>query len=136
MTPADNVEYFKQEVVVSCTNVFNVAHEALRNKSDLVKVIVMEHASCFDEHLKPALAKFANTTFNNLWMASPFKSKITIAAHNLQCDEETRVSRYTGDRNIKYDGIHMYGQAGKTAFTRSLLNILTESVEVPLTRHK
>jgi hypothetical protein len=49
LNPTDNIEYYRQEVVVSCKNIFNVAHEALKNKSNLVKVIVMEHAPRFDE---------------------------------------------------------------------------------------
>jgi hypothetical protein len=114
-----------------------VAHEALRNKSDLVKVIVVEHAPRFDEHcvdpisLKPALAKFANTTFNNLWMESSWKSKIHIASHNLQCDEKTRLARYTDERTKRYDGVHMYGQHGKQVYTESLINILNEAFTAP-----
>ena len=102
LSTTDNVEYFKQEVVVSCKNVFTVAHEALQNMPNLEKVVVMEHAPRFDVDkvdpisLKPALAKLANTTFNNLWMDSPWKSKIIISGHNLQCNDKERAARYTG----------------------------------------
>ena len=137
LTTEDNVEYFKQEVVVSCKDVFTVAHEALRNKPNLAKVIVVEHAPRFDEQcvdpisLKPALAKFANTTFNNLWMESAWKSQIHIASHNLQCDDKTRLARYTDQNSKRYDGVHMYGQKGKQAYTRNLVNILNEVFATP-----
>ena len=47
--PLDNIEYFKQEVVMSCKNIFTVAHEALKNKPSLNSVIIMEHAPRFDQ---------------------------------------------------------------------------------------
>lgn len=132
LTPTDNTEYFKQEVVVSCKNVFSVAHEALEKNQNLVKVIISEHSPRYDQlnvdpiSLKPALAKFANTTFNNLWMESPWKSKIIVAAHNLQCDVKTRDERFTHEGTNRYDGIHAYSQSGKAAFTRSLIGILVK----------
>ena len=134
LTPTDNTEYFKQEVVVSCKNVFSVAHEALKKNHNLVKVIISEHSPRYDQlnvdpiSLKPALAKFANTTFNNLWMESPWKSKIIVAAHNLQCDVKTRVERFTDERTNRYDGIHAYSQSGKAAFTRSLIGIFSQAI--------
>ena len=134
LTPTDNTEYFKQEVVVSCKNVFSVAHEALKKNHNLVKVIISEHSPRYDQlnvdpiSLKPALAKFANTTFNNLWMESPWKSKIIVAAHNLQCDVKTRDERFTHEGTNRYDGIHAYSQSGKAAFTRSLIGIFSQAI--------
>ena len=105
---------------------------------NLAKVIVMEHPPRFDDdyvdpiYIKPALAKFANTTFNNLWMESPWKSKIIVAGHSLQCNDKERVARYTDKRTQRYDGIHMYDEPGKEAFTKSLINTLTNAVSAPL----
>ena len=134
---SDNIEYYKQEVLISCKNMFTVAVEALQNKPSLVKVVIMEHAPRSDElcmdpvSLKPALATFANATFNHLWMESPWKSKIIIGAHNLQCSERTRITRFTDDKTKRYDGVHMYSESGKRAFTRSLINIFTQVVRLP-----
>jgi hypothetical protein len=134
LSPTDNMEYFKQEVAISCRNIFAVAHDALKNKPDLEKVIIMEHAQRFDEpfvdplSLKPALAKYANVMFHNLWMESPMKSKIIVAAHSLQYNNDTFEARYKDDKTGKFDGVHMYGSAGKTAYTRSLINIFNQAV--------
>ena len=111
---------------------FTVAHDAIRNHADLEKVIIMEHPERNDDHnidpisLKPSLAKFANSTFNQLWMESPFKSQIIVAAHSVFSVGETKDSILRDDTNNKYDGVHMYGPAGTKAYTKSLINILNQ----------
>ena len=61
--------------------------------------------------IKPALAKLYNNTITKQWMDSQFKDRITIGNH--------RVTK-TG----KYDGIHLYGNSGRKAYTNSVINIL------------
>ena len=111
-----------------------MAHDALKNNPDLEKVIIMEHAPRFDEpfvnplSLKLALGNYANIMFHNLWMDSPMKSKIIVAAHSLQCNNDTFEARYKDDKPRKYDSVHMFGSSGKTAYTRSLINIFNQAV--------
>ena len=51
----DNTEYYKQEVAISCKNMFNVAHDAIRNHPNLEKVIVMEHPERYENrNIDPA----------------------------------------------------------------------------------
>ena len=120
---------------------FSVAHEALKNKSNLAKVILMEHAPRFDEQsvdpigLKPALANFANMTLNQLWKESPLRSQIIVAAHNLLCNnDDTRKARYTDEKTKRYDGVHLYGSFGKRAYTRSVANILIQAVTLSVSQ--
>ena len=55
------------------------------------------------------------------------RSRLNIPA----CNDKERANRYTG-RNRKFDGIHLYGQSGKEAFTKSLITILTNAVAAPV----
>ena len=76
LKPDDNTEVFKQCVVVSCRNIFTTAENALKTHPKLRKVVVLEHPPRFDHvevdplGLKHQLAKFANMTYNQLWLAS------------------------------------------------------------------
>ena len=81
----DNIEVFKQKVVVSCQNIFNVAHNALSKPfNSLKQVVIMEHLNRHDvsdvdpTELKPKLAKFANATFARLWNSSAMKASTTL----------------------------------------------------------
>ena len=124
----DNIDYFRHEVIVSSKNVFTVVHNALSGNPNLSKVCVVEHAPRFDDPgvdptgLKPILAKFANSTFNQLWMESPFKSRIIVAAHNIFCNGNSEEDLFTDDKSGKYDGVHMFSSSGKRAFTKKSLN--------------
>ena len=81
----DNIEVFKQKVVVSCQNIFYVAHNALSKPFNTLKqVVIMEHLNRHDvsdvdpTELKPKLAKFANATFARLWNSSAMKASTTL----------------------------------------------------------
>ena len=74
-------------VHVSCVNMVAYAENALKENPDLKKMIIMEHAPRYDTEdvdplkLKTDLAKYANYTFNQLWLDSP--KNITIGHHGL-----------------------------------------------------
>ena len=48
----DNIEVFKQNVFISCENVFSATQNALSRHSKLKKVSMMEHATRFDRYEK------------------------------------------------------------------------------------
>ena len=92
----------------------------------------MDHAPRYDvDHfgLKPKLASFANNYSLQLWLDSVHKSKIFIGNHTLDSSPEIRNMRFTDEQTGKYDGVHMYGSAGKTAYTESVLNILLSAFQ-------
>ena len=87
---------------------------------------------------KPDLANLANKELHKARATSQFSANIFVGRHTgLECEGSTRVSRFTSDhtnmlhgRNIrlgKYDGIHMYSQAGAEALTKSILNIFQKA---------
>ena len=88
----DNIEVFKQNVFISCENVFSATQNALSRHSKLKKVSMMEHATRFDRYekdptgWKPKLATFANTTFAQMLQNSSMKHGIMIGRHSLNCN--------------------------------------------------
>ena len=118
-------------------NMMEVAQDALENHSELEKVTIISHAPRYDAPdadpagLKPSLAAFANSFLLELWIDSPLKHKIHIGSHtNLECSGDLRIQRFTAERTGKYDGVHMYGTAGRVAYTDSFLNILRSSLSL------
>ena len=85
----DNTEALKQNVIISCKNMFTTAQNALTTHPELQKVVITEHAPRSDPKevdplgLKTQLAKFANATFNQLWLSCPMKNRIQIGSHRL-----------------------------------------------------
>ena len=129
---ADSTEDYKQEILKSCQNLFKVAHNAIKTHPALRKVILMEHTPRLEDHhsdpmsLKPALVKYANSTMNQLWIESPHKSQIFVGSHNLFWEVGNKNSIFKDERNSKYDGVHHYGPAGTSVYTKSLLSILSQ----------
>ena len=134
--PSDSTDLFKEKVGKSCQNMLKVAQDALENHTGLKNITIMNHAPRFDSKdvdpvgLKPILANFANSYLLELWLDSPKKNNIFIGSHNLNSSVNVRHSRYTDDRTGRFDGVHLYGSAGKTAYTDSVLNILLSSLQV------
>ena len=130
---SDNIDGFKQKIEMSCQTMMKVAHDALKDNPHLEKI--MHHAPRYDTQivdpvgLKPNLANFANNYLLELWLESPLKDKIFIGSHNLDCTGEIRMKRYRDDKSKRYDGVHLYGSAGKEANTESVLNILLSSFQ-------
>ena len=141
-SPSESTTEIKQEVIVSCQNMMEVAENALKKNIRLKKVILMSHPPRFDTadvdpmSLKQAMAKFANRTILQLWLDSPLKHKIFIGEHRLECSIETLKLRYTDDKNGRYDGVHMYGNAGKKAYSNSVLTILKDALSTPHPPHQ
>ena len=106
----------------------------MSSRPQLETVVILEHAPRFDRKdvdplgLKPKLATFANSTFYNLWLSSPFKDKIKIGKYNLDCSGDLVKTRYTDEKTQRFDGVHMYGVFGKRAFSRSLTRIIRNLV--------
>ena len=74
----------EQKVIKSCRNIVELANEALEENKHLKNVVIMEHPPRFDDKLRTQLARFANTTFNQLWASSLHKDKIVIGRHSLE----------------------------------------------------
>ena len=112
-----------------------VAEEAIVDDPHLEKVTIMNHAPRFDTkdvdpvQLKTKLATFANSYFLELWLDSSMKDKIIIGSHTLESSADVKKQRYTDERTNKYDGVHLYGRAGKEAYTESVLNIMISSLQ-------
>ena len=129
LTDEDNVEVFKQNVLISSKNMFTVAQDALIRHPQLKKIILMEHAPRYDgahvdpTQLKPKLAKLANNIYTQLWHSSALKEKIIVASHNLDCSDDLFTAWYTDVKTGRNDGVHMYGSHGKMAYTKSLVQM-------------
>ena len=137
--PLDSIQGLKEEVKKSCKNVMETAQKTIETNQSIRKVIILEHPPRFDTKnadplsLKPELAKYANSLYQQLWSKSAVKDKIVLGKHNLNCSEETRVTRYTG-RNNRYDGVHMYSEEGKSAYTRNILSIVSSNLPLETPR--
>ena len=129
LTVNDNTEIYKQNIAISCQNMFTVANNAIRSQPSLKKVIIMEHAPRHDMQavdltgLKPKLAKYANETLAQLLHNSPMKDRIVVGRHSLDCSEHMFNARFKDDWSGKHDGVHMYGSDGKRAYTESVMRI-------------
>ena len=133
--PSENIEAFKQQIVISCKNMMTTGENALNAHPEIKKVIIMEHPPRFDTvdkdpiSLKSEFAKYANNVYQQLWFESSLKHKIVIGQHKLDCSEKTRLERFTNGMNNRYDGIHMYGFAGRKSYTESALSILCSNIQ-------
>ena len=120
---------------MSCQNLFSSAHNSLQKHPNIQKVIIMEHSPRFDEKdldpigLKPALVNYANSIFNQLWLDSPFKNKISIGKHSLNTSSSGREHNesYKNTKNGKYDGVHFFGIFGRNKLSGSVQNIFKNS---------
>ena len=128
----DDITWFEQDVYQSCQNMFTIAQSALESQPQIRQVIILEHAPRFDNNLdhlslKPKLARFANKTFNELWLSSPHKERIQIGKLNMECSDDLVEARYRDERTGRFDGIHMFGMFGKRAFSRNLIRIINNN---------
>ena len=130
LTPLDNIEAYKQKILIACQNLMTVAESSLQNHPSLKKVVIMEHAPRFDPEevdptgLKPSLARYANYNLAQMCNNSAFKDKLSIGKHSLDCNISMLTTRYRDDKTGRYDGIHMFGREGSIAFTNSVSSIL------------
>ena len=137
VTKKDNIEIYKQKVMTSCLNMFSVATNAVISHPEIKKVLIMEHAPRHDKPevdptgLKSTLAKFANSTLDQLWHSSDFKNKIVIGKHSLDVASKKTAAVYRDDWSGRFDGVHMYGRYGKKVYTSSVSKILKSSNNSP-----
>lgn len=128
--PEQHIDFFRQETIMSATNLFNAAVNALKNKPSLKKVVILKQIPRYDKSdvdplsLKSSLSILFNNTLTNLWMECPDRQRIAVGNHNIECSGAIRESRYRHTKTGKYDGIHMFGSSGSKAYTLSVLNIL------------
>ena len=114
-----------------------VAESALANHSGLEKVTIMNHGPRYDTQKvdpvgnKQQLASYANRFLLELWLDSPHKNRIFIGSQTLECSPNIQKDRYTDESSGRYDGVHLYGPNGKSAYTASVINILQSSVQTP-----
>ena len=133
---SDNTEVYQQNVFISCQNMFTTAQNALKEHPYLKKVVIMEHPNRYDVKdvdpigLKPALAKLANSVFNQLWINSPYKNKINVGNHNLDTSSSDCVlnDMFRCVKTGKHDGVHLYGPRGNKSYTKSVLSILLKNI--------
>ena len=136
VTVNDNVEFYKQHVVSSCNNIFAIAQTALTNYPNLNNVVIMQHAPRYDRAdvdptgLKPELAKFANTMFSQMLHSSPWREKITIGEHSLECSDDLFEKMFVNGQSGWYDGIHIHNRQGRNFYTKSLLNIFKHCLPI------
>ena len=128
--PKENIEYFKQETVMSARNMFHSCLFALDRQPSLKKVVLMKQTPRYDPvitdplQLKPMLAQLFNNTLTELWTSCPLKEKIHIGTHNIECTGAIQSARYKHTKSGKFDGVHLYGSSGSKAYTNSVINIL------------
>ena len=125
------------ETIASSMAMVEAGEYALKT-GKVKQVILLEHLPRYDVETKDSdkaeLAKLANRELHKFRNASEHAKNILVGRHTgLECEGRTRFARFTSDhtnglhgRNIrlgKFDGIHMYSQAGAEALTKSILSI-------------
>ena len=118
-------EMVKEKVKQVSYDMVNVATAALDSNPECQRAILMEAPARYDG--KGELNMYGNMMMHKALAesASSSKNKVTIGAHNLDCEGGHRLSRY-GDRSRgqDVDMVHMVGPSGKVAYTRSVALIL------------
>ena len=138
--PEQHINFFRQETIMSATNLFNAAVKALKDKPSLKKVVILKQIPRYDKSdvdplsLKSSLSILFNNTLTNLWMECPDRQKIVVGNHNIECSGAIRESRYRHTKTGNFDGIHLLGSSGSKAYTLSVLNIL-KSANVTASEH-
>ena len=98
--PSEYIRYFEQHTVICAKNFFSVVENALQIQPTLKKVIVLKLIPRYDPPcidplgLKSDLSKMFNEKLEELCMSSPFKSKVFIGSHTIDCTGAIRESRY------------------------------------------
>ena len=124
-------EYFKQQTVISASNLFTSVTNALISNPDLHKAIIMKHIPRYDFRaddplsVKAALSQLYNDTLVQLYLGSPHKHRLMIGIHNLDCAGGVLAARYR-NKNM-YNGTHMIGQSGGKSYTESVLCIIKDA---------
>ena len=100
INPSKYIKLFEQHTDLSAKNFFSVVENSLKIQPTLNKVIVLKLIPCHDPPsvdplgLKSNLSKMFNEKLDELCMNSPFKSKVFVGSHNIDCTGAIRESRY------------------------------------------
>ena len=102
------------------------------------KVVLVRNTPRFDPPssdpfgLKPQLVLLTDSVYFGLWCESKFKEKIHLGNHDLDEWSKLDVCQAYGYPHVKgYDGAHMFGNAGKSILTRSILSITPIPSQLP-----
>ena len=82
VNPAEHIDYFKQETIMSAKNIFDSSLLALERQPALKSIVILKQTPRYDPldtdplSLKPALSLLFNNTIMELWMKCPMKEKI------------------------------------------------------------
>ena len=118
---------------MSSKNIVTVAEKAVENHPTLENVIIMERTERCDKKdadpcsIKAQLSTFANAEFDRLLSVSKHKEKIKVGKHKFDSSAESRDRRFGRATDKHFDGIHLNGTSGKSDYTDSVLNILSEA---------
>ena len=130
VSPEQNLEYFKQQTIMSAKNIFDSCLLALDKQPSLKSVVLMKQTPRYDPvstdplSLKPALSQLFNNTLTELWVSCNVKNKIHVGTHNIDCSGVIQSVRYRQMKTGRFDGVHLYGITGSKAYTNSVVNIL------------
>ena len=126
----DYREFFKQQAVISATNLFTVATNAIQTHN-LKQTVILSQVPRNDTlqtdplRIKKELSQLYNDTLLQLKRSSPFSSYISLVNHRLECPTGgAYAARYRSRR--RYDGVHLYGPSGAKAYTESFLCMLRD----------
>ena len=128
-----NVEYFKQKTLISAKNLFTAVSNAEINHPHLKKIIILKQIPRYDflssnpPGLKHHLSKLYNDTLDQLFSEHPFKNKMIIGNHNLECSGGVFQARYRNIQSGKFDAVHLFGPSGVKSYTASVLQVLSSA---------
>ena len=102
----------------------NIAEQAIIQKSELKKVILLEHLPRADSDHLAALAIHSNSALRQFASTSIFSNQIMVASHSsLDPLTEEKTVAIFGPRN-RGDGIHLRGAEGSRRHTSSAISAL------------
>lgn len=127
--PATHLEYWKQQVHTSTSNLFKVAQNAIKQVPDLKKVIILNRIPRYDpvsvdpNQMKSKLSVYGNSVYQQLWMEAGCPDNIVVGEHSLGCKGTLRNMRYGKADSKEFDGIHLRGPAGASHYTNGVARI-------------
>ena len=126
-----NIDNLKDTVKRASTNIFKVAEEALKDHSNLEKVVIVDKAPRKDTNandpycLKSQLSEYGNSIYRELLEKSDLKGKIHIGKHDLDGLADQDI--FGKSDHPKYDGLHLAGRHGRYQYTRSVCAMLQKA---------
>ena len=87
-------EYFKQKTIVSAHNLFQAITNATLEYPEVKQIILMKQIPRYDCEMKQMLSRLFNDTLEQLFETCPFKSKIILGNHRLDCSGGVFKARY------------------------------------------